>query len=71
MKRSLMAIALSLFLSSSVLAGDIPSVPGPQPPPQGITSSTSPGEIPTLGAADQFASDAWSALLSMLGFLAV
>lgn len=80
MKHVVMTIALTCVLSSSVLAGDIPSVPGPPPPPQGITSTTSPGEIPTsgspgdvptVGAAEQLSSSALSALLTVLGFLAV
>jgi hypothetical protein len=71
MKRFFVAIALASVLSSTVLAGDIPSVPGPQPPPQGIATSTSPGDIPSGGATEQFSSDSLSALLAALGFLTV
>lgn len=76
MKRLLMTVALACLLSSSALAGDVPTVGAPQPP-QGTTISTSPGEIPTspgevpsVGVAEQLSSDALSALLSVLGFLA-
>ena len=75
MKRFLITIALTCALSSSVLAGEIPSVGAPAPAPSG-TTQTSPGEIPpgdvpTVGVAEQVSSDALSALLSVLSFLAV
>jgi hypothetical protein len=73
MKRLLMTIALTCVLSSSALAGEIPSggVPDP-PPPAGITqttSETSPGEIPTVGYADQMSDAALSGLLAVLGLV--
>jgi hypothetical protein len=70
MKRFLMVIALGFALSITVLAGDIPSVPGPQPSSQGMTINPSP-DIPSVEAADQLSSDALSALLAALSFLAV
>ena len=71
MKRIVMAITLSCVLSGLALAGEVPSVV-PAPPQSGglQSTSTSPGEIPTVGVAEQLSSDALSALLSVLGFLA-
>ncbi len=73
MKRFLITIALTCALFSSAFAGDIPSVGAPTPASNGTseTISTSPGDIPTLGKAEQLTSDALSALLSVLSFLAV
>lgn len=68
MKRLLTAIVLALALSVSALAGDIPTLGAPQPPPQGITAS--PGDVPTVGVAEQLSSDALSTLITVLGFLA-
>jgi hypothetical protein len=78
MKRLLMATALACVLSCSASAGEIPTggftPPPPPPAPPGMTSTTSPGEIPTGGAAGQIPCDglaqqAEEALLA--GFLAV
>ena len=74
MKRFLIAIALTCALCSSAFAGDIPSVGAPAP--NGITQTpgetqTPPGDIPTDGKAEQISSDALSALLSVLSFLAL
>ena len=72
MKRFVLAISLTVAISSSVLAGDIPTDGSPAPVPSASGQiPTVPGEVPTVGMADQISSDAWSALLSMLGFLAV
>jgi hypothetical protein len=72
MKRFLPAIALVCVFSIPAVAGDIPTLGSPQPPPQGTAAPNSPGDIPTSGAAEQeLSSDALSALLSLLGFLAV
>lgn len=74
MRRFLMAIALTAVLSSSALAGDIPTDGSPSPPRNGSTQTkapTSPGEIPTSGSAVQISDATLSALLTMLGFLAV
>lgn len=74
MKRFAMAITLSCVLSASALAGDVPSVGIPAPPPNGATqttTSTSPGDIPISGTAEQVSDVALSALLTVLGFLTV
>ena len=69
MKRLLTALALACVLSVSVLAGDIPSLGTPQPPPQGL--STAPGDMPTGGEPGEVpmvGSDAaLSAVLTLLG----
>jgi hypothetical protein len=73
MKRFLTVIALTCVLSSSALAGDIPSVGKPSPAPAGTsqtTTSTSPGEIPSGGSAEQISDAALSTLLSVFSFLA-
>lgn len=72
MKRFVMAITLGCVLSGLVLAGEVPSVV-PAPPANGMTQTTSPspGEIPTSGVAEQISSEALTALLSVLSFLAI
>ncbi|MBC8028529.1 MAG: hypothetical protein H7Z16_00290 [Pyrinomonadaceae bacterium] len=74
MKRFLMAIALACALSSSTLAGDIPSVGAPSPPPPAtnqITSAPLPGDIPSDGFAAQVSDAARSAFLTVLGLVVV
>jgi hypothetical protein len=75
MKRFMMTIALTCVLSIPALAGGIPTVGAPDPPPpDGITqttNTTSPGEVPTGGFAEQMSEAALSALLSVLGLIAV
>lgn len=58
MKCFAMAATLCCVLSVSAFAGDIPSVPVAPPPPDGTTSPTVPGEIPTGGLAQQMAETA-------------
>ena len=73
MKRFVMTIALTAVLSSSALAGDIPTDGSPSPPPKGSTQATtptSPGDVPTVGSAEQISDSALSAFLAMLGLLA-
>ncbi len=73
MKRFLMLLALACVFSSSALAGDIPSVGTPSPPPSGTTQTTiqtTPGEVPTLGT-EEMSDVALSALLAVLSLLAV
>lgn len=56
MKRLVIAIALSCVLTSAASAGQIPSVPVAPPPPEEesqTTSTTAPGNIPTVGYAEQ------------------
>jgi hypothetical protein len=75
MKRLALVLTMSFLVPSVVSAGEVPSVV-PAPPPT-VTQTSSgdipsvPGEVPTVGAADQISSDAWSALLSVLAFLGV
>ncbi len=73
MKRFITTLVLALALSGSVLAGDIPTSGSPAPAPGGPTASaeaseTDPGDIQTPGKA--LSSEALSALLSVLSFLA-
>ena len=69
MKRFLITIAMTCALSSSVLAGEIPSVGAPAPASSGATESTSPGDIPSIGMSEQVSGDALSAILSVLSLL--
>ena len=81
MKRFLGAIALACVFSVSVLAGELPTggftSPAPGELPTGGISSpapsgtTSPGDLPTSGFAAQVSDAALSALLSVLGLVAV
>lgn len=74
MKRFVMTIALACVLSSSALAGEIPTSGAPSPQPGGTTqatSETSPGEVPTGSFAEQVSDAALSGLLAVLGLLAV
>lgn len=74
MKRFLIVITLGCVLSVSAMAGEIPTSGSPAPPPSAATqttTSTSPGDIPSVGAAEQITDAALSALLTVLGFLAM
>ena len=71
MRRLLIAFAFTCTFSVSVLAGQIPTVGAPEPPPGQANAATVPGDIASGGAADQLSSDALSALLTALSFLAV
>lgn len=71
MKRLLTIFALTCALSVPVSAGQIPTVGTPQPPPLGSTNTTSPGDIPTSGTAEQIPDAALSALLSVFALLSV
>ena len=73
MKRFVMATALACVVSGSAFAGDMPTGGIAPPPPLSstqTTTETSPGDIPTSGAAEQVSDAALSALLTVLGFLA-
>jgi hypothetical protein len=72
MRRFLIAAALTCVLAVTTLAGDVPTVGAPAPPPTGLTQthSTVAGEIPSVGKAGRFSGEALSALLSVLSFLA-
>jgi hypothetical protein len=79
MKRFTMATVLFCMLSVSAMAGAIPCDFIPPPPdPPAITSTTSPGEIPTAGVAGQIPCDglaqqaedaAVAGFLTVLGWL--
>ena len=78
MKRFFGAIALACVFSVPALAGDVPTsgVTSPAPgdvPTSGIsaTGTTSPGDLPTSGFAERVSEAALSALLSVLGLVAV
>jgi|GEM_PF-1663725 len=74
MKRFLMTMVLACALSSSAVAGDIPSGGFAPPTPDEITEPTNtllPGDIPSGGFADQIPDAALSGLLAVLGLLVV
>jgi len=72
MKRFLITTAMTLVLSSSALAGEIPcGAPQPPPPPQGMTQATdatSPGDLP-CGLAEQISEAALSGMLTAIDLL--
>ncbi len=70
MKRLFVAISLTCVLSVSALAGEVPTVGVPQPPPSATTGLNSSEDMPT-GSTDQISGEALSALLTVLSFLAV
>lgn len=80
MKRFTMAMSLTCILSVSAFAGSIPCdfAPPPPPDPPAITSTTTPGEIPTAGVtgdipsggfAQQAEDAAVAGFLTVLGWL--
>ena len=72
MKRFLITTAMTLMLSCSALAGEIPCG-APSPPPAGTTQTadaTSPGDIP-CDLAGQVSDATLSGLLAVLGALVV
>ena len=76
MKRVVITLILTFAVSPSVLAGDIPTDGSSSPAPHVATETPKvnpsvPGDISTSGSLDELSSDALSALLSVLGFLAV
>jgi hypothetical protein len=73
MKRLFIAIVLGLALSISTLAGDIPISGSPIPVPNGEaqTTSTVPGDIPSVPATNQATEAVVSAVLAVLGIFAV
>ena len=72
MNRFVLSVVLTSILSASALAGEIPTG-GIAPPPTGGTtqtaSSTAPGDIPSVGYAEELSSTALSALLTVVGLL--
>jgi hypothetical protein len=79
MKRFFGAMALACVFSVPALAGDVPTSGVTSPTPgdvptsgfSGTAGTTSSGDLPTSGFADQVSDAALSALLSLLGFVAV
>jgi hypothetical protein len=79
MKRFLIATVLAGLLAVPAIAGDISTSGSPAPPPSGATHTTTstslgdiptvPGEIPSLGTAEQISDGALSALLLVFGLL--
>jgi hypothetical protein len=69
MKRFLMVGVLVGLLAVSAFAGDSSTSGSPAPAPGGATETTDPGDIPSVGKAE-LSSEALSALLSVLSFLA-
>jgi hypothetical protein len=74
MKRFVITIALTCFLSGSVLAGDVPSggFTAPPPPPDGVqaTDTSAPGEIPSVGLTQQMSEAAFSLVQLLMGTIA-
>jgi hypothetical protein len=75
MKRFVMTAVLACALSVSAFAGEMPTggiAPPPPPPGDGVTaSSTSLGEVPSVGYVEEVSDAALSALLSVLALVAV
>jgi hypothetical protein len=74
MRRFFASLGLACLLSGSALAGEIPSLGAPQPPPPAITSTTSPGDIPISGAPGDVPTvggTVLSALLTVFNLLSV
>lgn len=70
MKKLMMVLVLSLSLSSSVMAGEIPTGGITPPPPDGMQASTTtvPGEIPSGGLTYQIADTTVDLIQMLLGF---
>lgn len=72
MKRFILIVALMCAMCAQTLAGEIPSGGFAPPPPIGpvqTATTTSPGDIPSVGSAGQISDAAVSALLSVFGLL--
>ena len=73
MKKLMMVLVLSLSLSSSVMAGEIPTggiTPPPPPPPDGMQASTTTvsGELSSGGLTYQIADTTVDLIQMLLGF---
>ena len=73
MKKLMMVFVLSLSLSASAIAGEIPTggiVPPPPPPPDGMQASTTTvlSEIPSGGLSYQIADTTVDLIQMLLGF---
>jgi hypothetical protein len=66
MRRLLTVFSLTCALACSALAGEVPTVGAPAPPPPEATSSVAPGEIPTDGKPGDIPSVGSSVALSVI-----
>lgn len=71
MKRFSVAFALTVLVSVSALAGEIPTMGAPQPQPHQTTSPTVLGDIPSDGGALSVSEAAVAALLTALGLASI
>ena len=71
MKRLFMAAAITCAISVATLAGDIPSVGAPTPPPPQTSSTSSLGDIPSGDEAITISDAALSALMTALGLASI
>jgi hypothetical protein len=69
MKQIVLTVLMTAAMATRCLAGDIPTVGAPSPPPPEIKSSTVSGDIPISGLTDQFSTEALSALLAVIGMV--
>ena len=70
MKRFMMTLALTCVLSASALAGDVPTVGITAPPPDETTPTstlTAPGEVPSVGYAQEISEAALDLFQMLLG----
>lgn len=74
MKRFLMVVTIVFAISTTAVAGNIPTGGiAPPPPPTGdgiTTSSPSPGDLPTSGVYEEVEETAWSTLMAVLSLIA-
>jgi hypothetical protein len=71
MKRFLITLALTCVLCGTALAGDMPGVTPAPAPGATPTSATSSAEAQTNDSAEQLSEGVLSALVTVLGLLAV
>jgi hypothetical protein len=72
MKRFLTTIGLTCVFAASAVGGEIPSVPLAPPPPEDeaqITSTTSPGEVPSVGYTSEISDATLNLIQIMLGVI--
>jgi len=71
MKRFVITLALTCVFASPSFAGDVPTVgiTPPPPPPDGMQASTTtaPGEVPTVGLTYQITDTAVDLIQMLLG----
>jgi len=72
MKRFLMTIGLTCVFAAAAVGGEIPSVPIAPPPPEDeaqITSTTSPGEVPSVGYTSEMSEAGLNLIQMMVGLV--